>query len=100
MKKRLGRPMKGTGASELQTTLTFPAAERGQVFHNLVSGKRHVIYKDCIFTGRCRVGAYCILIAPVIQGALYTGGSCQILSPRVVLPGELHPGMGNTIAAL
>lgn len=100
MKKKLGRPKKGTGDSTLQTTLTFPAEEKGQVFQNFVSGKRHVTYKGCIFTGRCRVGAYCVLIAPVIQGELYTGGSCQILSPRLVGSGELHPGMGNTISAL
>lgn len=100
MKKKLGRPTKGTGESNLQTKLIFPAEEMVQVFHNFVSGKRHVTYKNCTFIGRCRVGAYCVLIAPVIQGTLYTGGSCQILSPRVVLPGELYPGMGNTITAL
>lgn len=100
MKKKLGRPKKGTGDSALQTTLTFPAEEKGEVFHNFVSGKRHVTYKDCIFTGRCRVGAYCVLIAPVIQGELYTGGGCRILSPRIVYPGELHPGIGSTISAM
>lgn len=98
MSKR-GRPRNGVGESPEQLDIAFKPAEfEGELLHNHDSGKRRVTYRNCIFTGECRTGAYCILINPVIDGRLRTGGDNVIKNPVFRTFGVLLPGYANIVS--
>lgn len=99
MTTRRGRPRKGVGESPVQLDITFKQAEfEGEILHNHDSGKRRVVYRNCVFTGECRTGAYCTLINPGIKGTLRTGGDTRIINPLITVSGVLIPGASNIVS--
>lgn len=99
-----GKPDKN-GAEPVQLEIVFRTASgkyegfvKNMTLNNVDEGRRRVTYTNCVFTGKCRVGAYSTLIHPVIKGELCTGGGCTVIGAEFSSDGVLKPGANCMIS--